>query len=62
MSGTCLNASEVFFASNSHVEMGKTIVQSVKLKKLRFFTTLGISFAAPYRDNTLSKNAPKTKF
>jgi len=59
MSGTCLNASGVFFASNLHMEMGKTIGHTIRSEHsgiLRFWEF----FCQPFGKNTFSKNGPET--
>ena len=53
-SGTCLNASGLFFASNLHVQMGKTIRQSIRSELFGIFTILGVLSPAP-RGNTFAK-------
>jgi len=59
-SGTCLNASWVFFASNLHMEMCTIIGQSIGSEHfwiLQFWEF----FCQPFGENTFSKNGPKTK-
>ena len=46
-----MNASGVFVASNLHVDMGKTIVQSIRSKHFWIFTMLGYYFARPSGDH-----------
>jgi len=53
-SGTCLNASGVFFVSNLHVEMVKTVVQTIRSKHDRIFIILGGSFGQPFLDITIN--------
>ena len=55
-SGTCLNASGVFFASNLHVEMSKTIAQAMRSKHFWIFTMFGGSLASPLGRIHVRKN------
>ncbi len=59
-SGTCLNASGMFFESNLHMEMGEAIGQSIRFEHFGILQ-FGDFFCQPFRENTFSKNAPKTK-
>ena len=65
-SGTCLNASGLFFASNSHMEMGETIVKSIKKRTFLDCTILGVLLTALqekytyiYIYNVSEKSTPK---
>ena len=58
-SGTCLNASGVLFASKLHMEMGKTIGESIISKHFGILQ-LWEFFCQPFGENTFSKNATKT--
>jgi len=58
-SGTCFNASMVVFASDSHVQMVKTIVQSTR-SNLDLPTFLEL-FHQSFGENTFSKNVSQNK-
>jgi len=58
--GTCLIASGVFVASNLHVDLGKTIGQSIRSKHFGFLN-FGGYIGQLFGENTFSKNAPKRK-
>jgi len=60
--GTCLHASGKVFAWNLHMEMDKTVVQSIRPEHLRIFHHFGKFFCQPFGEDTFSRNAPKTKF
>jgi len=61
-SGTRLNAFGGFVASNLHVEMGDTIVQSMRSKHFVFCCcSLGKLFCQPFGESTMSTKSPKTK-
>jgi len=57
-SGTCLNASGVFFASNLHLEMGHIIGQSIRSKHLGIFTFWGVLLPALRGEHIFEKMHP----
>jgi len=57
-SGTCLNASGVFFASDLQVKTIETIVESIASKYMFGFPTFWQLFCQPFGENTLRQNTP----
>jgi len=59
-SGTCLNASGMFFASSFHMEIGKTITKSIRSE---YFGILQLweFFCQPFGENIFRKTDPKRK-
>jgi len=51
----------MFGASNFHVEMGKTIGQSIISKHFGIFTILGVLLPAPRGKHIIEKMYPKRK-
>ena len=59
-SGTCLNASGMFFAWNLHMEMGKTIGQSIRSEHFGILQ-FGEFFCQPFGEIHFRKTDPKRK-
>jgi len=59
--GDVFKSSGMLFASNLHLEIGKTIGQSTRSEQFWIFYNCGSSFASPSGKTHFRKNAPKTK-
>ena len=59
-SGTCLNESGMFFESNSHMEMGKTIGQSISSEHFGILQ-LWEFLCQPFGENAFSKKCTQKK-
>jgi len=59
-SGTCLNASGMFFASSLHMEMRRTIGKCMRSEHLRILQ-FGELFCQPFGENTFSNTTHRTK-